>query len=203
MKKKNKIIILIATILVILSLFFLYYVFFNKKDTLTIAEKQWIDNNKTNLIDISVLNDVPALTNSGNGVIFDFLNYVSKDTNLSFNPSAFKIGDTDLNSYSFTLKNKANNDDILIYRDNYVMVFNNTKVIKQTEDIINTKIGILDTDINRFSSYFNDTNTFVAYKSATEMINDSDNIDALILLKSEKLMETYKSISSIPEILAE
>ena len=204
MKKKNKIIVLIVTILVILSLFFLYYVFFNKKDTLTIAEKQWIDNNKTNLIDISVLNDVPALTNSGNGVIFDFLNYVSKDTNLSFNPSAFKTGDTDLNSYSFTLKNKANNDDILIYRDNYVMVFNNTKVIKQTEDIINTKIGILDTDINRFSSYFNDTNTFVTYKSATEMINDSDNIDALILLKSDITKYAIsKNIAISYEFLAE
>ena len=61
MKKKNKIIILISTILVILSLFFLFYVLNNKKDTLTIAEKQWIDNNKTNVIDISVLNDVPYL----------------------------------------------------------------------------------------------------------------------------------------------
>ena len=69
MKKKNKIIILISTILVILSLFFLFYVLNNKKDTLTIAEKQWIDNNKTNVIDISVLNDVPAFTYNGNGVI--------------------------------------------------------------------------------------------------------------------------------------
>ena len=45
MKKKNKIIILITTLLIILSLFFLYYVFFNRKDTLSISEKQWIDNN--------------------------------------------------------------------------------------------------------------------------------------------------------------
>ena len=93
----------------ILSLFFLYYVFFNKKNTLTIAEKQWIDNNKTNVIDISVLNDVPAFTYNGNGVIFDFLNYVSKSTNLSFNPSAFRVGDTDLNNYSFTIITPAYN----------------------------------------------------------------------------------------------
>lgn len=185
MKKKNKIIILIATILVILSLFFLYYVFFNKKNTLTIAEKQWIDNNKTNVIDISVLNDVPAFTNNGNGVIFDFLNYVSKDTNLSFNPSAFKVGDTDLNNYSFTIKDKMDNNDILVYRDNYVMVFNSSKVIKNPSDISNSKIGLLENDVNRFSSYFNDTNTFTTYKSATDMINSSSNIDVLILLKSD------------------
>ena len=185
MKKKNKIIILIATILVILSLFFLYYVFFNKKDTLTIAEKQWIDNNKTNVIDFSVLNDVPAFTNNGNGVIFDFLNYVSKDTNLSFNPSAFKVGDTDLNNYSFTIKDKMDTNDILVYRDNYVMVFNSPKVIKSTSDVSNAKIGLLENDVNRFSSYFNDTNTFTTYKSTVDMISSSNNIDALILLKSD------------------
>ena len=185
MKKKNKIIILIATILVILSLSFLYYVFFNKKNTLTIAEKQWIDNNKTNVIDISVLNDVPAFTNNGNGVIFDFLNYVSKDTNLSFNPSAFKVGDTDLNNYSFTIKDKMDNNDILLYRDNYVIVFNSSKVIKSPSEISNSKIGLLENDVNRFSSYFNDTNTFTTYKSATDMINSSSNVDALILLKSD------------------
>ena len=185
MKKKNKIIILRATILVILSLFFLYYVFFNKKNTLSIAEKQWIDNNKTNVIDISVLNDVPAFTYNGNGVIFDFLNYVSKDTNLSFNPSAFKVGDTDLNNYSFTIKDKMDNNDILVYRDNYVMVFNNSKVIKSPNLVSNSKIGLLETDVNRFSNYFNDTNTFTTYKSAVDMINSSSDIDALILLKSD------------------
>jgi len=185
MKKKNKIIILIATILVILSLFFLFYVLNNKKDTLTIAEKQWIDNNKTNVIDISVLNDVPAFTYNGNGVIFDFLNYVSKSTNLSFNPSAFRTGDTDLNSYSFTLKDKKEDNDILVYRDNYVMVFNSTTVINNTSDISNTKIGVLESDVNRFTKYFNDTNTFTTYKSSSEMINGASNVDALILLKSD------------------
>ena len=185
MKKKNKIIILIATLLVILSLFFLFYVLNNKKDTLTIAEKQWIDNNKTNVIDISVLNDVPAFTYNGNGVVFDFLNYVSKSTNLSFNPSAFRIGDTDLNSYSFTLKDKSDTNDIMVYRDNYVMVFNNAKVINSTSDISNSKIGILESDLNRFTKYFNDTNTFITYKSSSEMINSSSSVDALILLKSD------------------
>ena len=185
MKKKNKIIILISTILVILSLFFLFYVLNNKKDTLTIAEKQWIDNNKTNVIDISVLNDVPAFTYNGNGVIFDFLNYVSKSTNLSFNPSAFRVGDTDLNSYSFTIKDKSDANDILVYRDNYVMVFNSAKVINSTSVVSNSNIGILESDVKRFTNYFNDTNTFTTYKSASEMINSASNIDALILLKSD------------------
>ena len=185
MKKNKKILILILTILVILSLFFLSYVFFNKKDTLSIAEKQWIDDNKTNVIDISVLNDVPAFTYNGGGVLFDFLNYVSKDTNLSFNPSAFREGDTNLNDYSFTLKDKSDSNDILIYKDNYVLVFNKAKAIKNLSSVSNINIGVLENDVNRFAEYFNDTNTFTKYKSASEMIESSSSVDALILLKSD------------------
>lgn len=185
MKKKNKIIVLSLTILVILSLFFLFYVFFNKKDTLSIAEKQWIDDNKTSVIDISVLNDVPAFTYNGSGVLFDFLNFVSKDTNLSFNPSAFRIGDTDLNNYSFTVKDKCDSNDILVYQDNYVLVFNKSKVINNTNNVSNTNIGILESDLKRFTDYFNDSNTFTTYKSASEMIAGSSSVDALILLKSD------------------
>ena len=204
MKKKNKIIILTLTVLVILSLFFLFYVFFNKKDTLSIAEKQWIDNNKTNVIDISVLNDVPAFTYNGNGVLFDFLNYVSKDTNLSFNPSAFKVGDTDLNNYSFTVKDKSDANDILVYKDNYVLVFNKAKVIKNTSSVSNSNIGILESDVNKFTDYFNDTNTFTTYKSINEMINGSNNVDAIILLKTDATKYiSSKSLAISYEFLSE
>ena len=204
MKKKNKIIILTLTVLVILSLFFLFYVFFNKKDTLSIAEKQWIDNNKTNVIDISVLNDVPAFTYNGNGVLFDFLNYVSKDTNLSFNPSAFKVGDTDLNNYSFTVKDKSDANDILVYKDNYVLVFNKAKVIKNTSSVSNSNIGILESDVNKFTDYFNDTNTFTTYKSVSEMINGSNNVDAIILLKTDATKYiSSKSLAISYEFLSE
>ena len=204
MKKKNKIIILTLTVLVILSLFFLFYVFFNKKDTLSIAEKQWIDNNKTNVIDISVLNDIPAFTYNGNGVLFDFLNYVSKDTNLSFNPSAFKVGDTDLNNYSFTVKDKSDANDILVYKDNYVLVFNKAKVIKNTSSVSNSNIGILESDVNKFTDYFNDTNTFTTYKSVSEMINGSNNVDAIILLKTDATKYiSSKSLAISYEFLSE
>ena len=184
-KKKNKIIILIATLLIILSLFFLYYVFFNHKDTLSISEKQWIDNNKNDIIDISVLNDVPAFTYNGNGVLFDFLNYISKETNLSFNPSAFRIADTDLNDYSFTLKNKKDKNDLLVYRDNYVLVNLDGSVINDLSEINNYNIGIVTENLEKFKKYFNDTNVYTEYSSTSEALNNDGNVNALILLKSD------------------
>ena len=90
-----------------------------------------------------------------------------------------------MNSYSFTIKDKSDANDILVYRDNYVMVFNSAKVINSTSVVSNSNIGILESDVKRFTNYFNDTNTFTTYKSASEMINSASNIDALILLKSD------------------
>ena len=187
MKRKNKIVILILTILVILSLFFLYFVFFNRKDTLSISEKQWIDNNKTNVVDISVLNDVPAFTYNGNGVLFDFLNYVSKQTNLSFNPSAFKLTDTDLNNYSFTLKDKIDENDLVFYKDNYVMINSDGSIINNISEINNYNIGILENYGDNFTKYFNDTNTYTKYNSIDELLINGSNVDAIILLKTNAI----------------
>ena len=185
MKKKNKIVILILTILVILSLFFLYFVFFKSKDTLSISEKQWIDNNKTNIIDISVLNDVPVFTYNGNGVLFDFLNYVSKQTNLSFNPSAFKLTDTDLNDYSFTLKDEVKDNDLLFYKDNYVLINADGSVVNDISKVSNYNIAVLEEYADRFNKYFNSTNIFTKYNSISELTANSLNCDAIILLKSD------------------
>lgn len=187
MKRKNKIIILILTILVILSLFFLYFVFFNHKDTLSISEKQWIDNNKTNVVDISVLNDVPAFTYNGNGVLFDFLNYVSKQTNLSFNPSAFRLTDTDLNNYSFTVKNKAEKNDLVFYKDNYVMINADGSIVNDISKVSNYNIGIVDENSDDFSKYFNDSNIYSKYKSVDELITNASNVDSIILLKTDAM----------------
>lgn len=171
--------------MVILSLFFLYYVFFNHKDTLSISEKQWIDNNKNDIIDISVLNDVAAFTYNGNGVLFDFLNYVSKETNLGFNPSAFRISDTDLNDYSFTIKDAKEKNDLLVYRDNYVLVNIDGSVINSLDEINNYNIGLVSTDLDKFSKYFNDTNNYTKYSSVDEALNNAEKVNALILLKSD------------------
>lgn len=186
MKRKNKIIILIITLLVILSLFFLYYTFFNHKNALSINEKQWIDNNKNNVIDISVLNDIPAFTYNGNGVLFDFLNYVSKEVNLSFNPSAFKLSDTNLNNYAFTVKDKSEKNDLLFYQDNYVLVKNDGSIINDITLVNNLKIGLLTSDINKFNKYFNDSNSFKTFKNVMDIFNDQE-INAFIVLKSDAL----------------
>lgn len=186
MKKKEKIIILIITLLVILTSFFLYFVFLRHKETLSIAEKQWIDNNKNDVIDISVLNNIPAFTYNGNGVIFDFLNYVSKETNLSFNPSSYKLSDTDLNDYSFMLKNKKEKNDLLIYQDNYILINSDGSIVNDINAIDNLKIGILKEDEEKFKTYFNETNQFIVFDDIDSLLNNSET-NAIITLKTQAM----------------
>ena len=73
---KNKKILLIVLVIVLLAIVggFIYYI--NKPDkntTLTLLEKQWIENNKNKVIDFSITNDVPLYSYNGSGIIFDFL----------------------------------------------------------------------------------------------------------------------------------
>ena len=73
--KKGKVLTLI--VIVLISIFGATY-FFNIKDektSLTPVQKRWIENNKNNLIDFSILNGVSIVNQNGNGLLFDFLNY--------------------------------------------------------------------------------------------------------------------------------
>lgn len=204
MKRKNKIIVLIIMLLVILSLFFLYYFFSKNKNMLSISEKQWIDENKNNVIDISVLSDIPAFTNNGNGVVFDFLNYVSKETNLNFNTSAFKMDDTVLSDYSFVLKDKKEGNDILVYKDNYVMIGLNENVNINPNNVSKSYIGVLTADKDKFSKYFNDTNVLKTYNNKTEIFNDISNLNYIILLKTDVMkFISQKNLSISYEFLSE
>ena len=56
--KKKKLIIFLIIIIIFISL--IGIIFFTKKDNVyTIDEKQWIENNKNKVIDISILSDIP------------------------------------------------------------------------------------------------------------------------------------------------
>ena len=86
MKKKN-IIITIIVIAITVGCGFLFYAFNaeDKESTLTLSEKTWIENNKNNIIDLGVINNIAILNYSGKGLFFDFLEAMEEDTGLDFN----------------------------------------------------------------------------------------------------------------------
>ena len=85
---KKQVIITSITLIVILILGWVFYYFFlnqDEKSTLTIVEKKWIEKNKNNIVDIGIINNIPIFNYDGEGVFFEFIKKIEKDTGLEFN----------------------------------------------------------------------------------------------------------------------
>ena len=124
MKKKNIIIITIILV-VIAALFGTYYFVYEKEDTnstLTLSEKTWIENNKNNVIDIGVVNEIAILNYSGEGLFFNFLEDIEENTGLEFNKISYPAYEEIEDDYAFKRVKKVSKNDILIYSDNYVLI---------------------------------------------------------------------------------
>ena len=131
-KSPKKIIKLLIVLFVLLVVGLGIYYFLTSEDeenSLTILEKQWIENNKETLIDIEVPNNLGIISNNGEGVIFSFLDYLEKTTSLRFNKISYdypnyKENETNILSIA-TLKNdaKIKNNDMLILEDSDIIGF--------------------------------------------------------------------------------
>ena len=71
------IVIICIAVIVALSFFVLNYS--GNDNDLSLTEKKWVSDHANSVIDVSVFNDIPVYGNSGNGVIFDFLDKFKQD----------------------------------------------------------------------------------------------------------------------------
>ena len=107
---KKQVIITSITLIVILILGWVFYYFFlnqDEKSTLTIVEKKWIERNKNNIVDIGIINNIPIFNYDGEGVFFEFIKKIEKDTGLEFNEISYDLGSTETTEYAFKIKEKA------------------------------------------------------------------------------------------------
>ena len=192
MKKKKFLIGLIAIILIVGVSFgvFTYYTKQDADSTLTILEKQWIESNKNNVIDLSIITDVPVLNYNGTGLILDFVTALEKDTNLKFNKLAYDVTSEGVSEYAFQVKNKVDKNDILIYEDHYVLLSKNKNKIYDLVELANQSVGVLKDDLANIETYLN-VNQNLSYKTyeSTDAIiaaleNDEVNVIALPRLEN-------------------
>ena len=125
---------------------------------LTLEEREWIDTNKHNVIDIAVINEAPIISYDGEGLIYDYLNYVKEKTKLEFNIVPYKIGNDVDYKYKLNIVSKVGNDDIPIYNDKLIYISADNKEYFEEKDINNLKIGILKSEKEELNSYFVDKN---------------------------------------------
>ncbi len=175
MKKKRRIIFIVIILLVMIGLGGLYYIFTNQDEisTLTLVEKQWIDSNKNNLIDFGIVNNVAVINDSGEGLFFDFIESIEKDTGLSFNKVSYEYNDVIKDKYSFGVVDEVKKNDILFYSDNYVLVGKQPVKFNNNSDIKDVTIGTLDKKLDSVNTLLGGTNIKLSsYKGFKELFDE-------------------------------
>ena len=173
-KKRN--IIITAFVIVLIFVGILVYLGINytaDENALTVIEKKWITNNLNNVVDVNVYNDIPVYGYNGDGIIFGFLDYVTKETNINFNKISYytdsdNLGDVNLSFQVVDSNSKLLSNDILLYQDNYVILDNDSTSLVNLND--NFKLGVINADFDICSNYFDNNIELVKY----------DNVEALI-----------------------
>lgn len=190
---KKQVIITSITLIVILILGWVFYYFFlnqDEKSTLTIVEKKWIEKNKNNIVDIGIINNIPIFNYDGEGVFFEFIKKIEKDTGLEFNEISYDLGSTETPEYAFKIKEKADDNDISIYEDNYAIISKNKVVYNDLEDIPAMTIGVTKNNLENINFYLYD-NKNIQYKvfdNETSLFNEinsnNSSVQAIVVPKT-------------------
>lgn len=151
--------------------------------SLSLAEKKWIENNKKDVINVSIVNDLPVFSLDGEGVFFDFIDGVSDKTGLSFNEVSYGSSDDVLENdvyFSIVRQDKIDelsDKDMVFYKDYYILIGKKDEQYTDVLEIKNKKIGTLSDDLSSVSYYLpsNGVNTFTPYNSKQDLDNALEN----------------------------
>lgn len=200
--KRNTIItiVIVALIFIVAAIFF-FQNYSYEENSLTIKEKKWITDQANKIIDVDVYNDIPIYGYNGNGVNFDFLNYLTEQYKIEFNKvSYYTNSNTEKKEISFLVlpnNEKPINKDILIASDSYVVVSkDNTKNINLEEL---KSIGILKIDSSTIKEYLNKNTKVIEYDDIEKLITGLNNkeIEYLLIPNISYMTEILKNDLSI------
>lgn len=204
---KKKIIAITSILLVLIFIGGLVYYYFNRQDsktTLTIIEKQWIENNKNTMQDFGVVNNLPIFNYDGEGLIYNFLEKLETTTGLEFNKMSYSYGKDKPSDYSFMIVEQKQKNDILVYQDNYALITKENKKYNDLNEIKNMKIGVLKSDFNDANYYLgiDSSNIFATYDTLDELLEDFSDakttLTGIVLPKTiymEKIVSNGYNIS--------
>lgn len=210
----KKILIIVIPLLIVILAISLGIYFTNKNNkngVFSILEKRWIEKNKSTVIDISILNDVPIFGIEGEGVFFDFLKDFTKETGLEFNMIPYSMNkNAKNNKYVFEMNNKTkiNDNELLFYKDNYVLISKDSNKVKRFTDLQDVTVGALDNELTTIKDYLSDNskvvyNTYTSIDNIVSALNNNEIKYAIIPLNvyiDKVLSNNYYISYNIPEI---
>ena len=211
-KKRRLVLILVILGLLLLSVLTYFLVNFKNENSLTLEENKWIDANKYDLVDIAVINDIPVLSYNGKGIIYDYIEFITKNQNLKFDIIPYKLDSEVDYQYKMDIVSSTSDGEIVLVNDNLVLITKNNAEYNDSSNINNLKLGILASDKELLLDYFNnDSIQFIEYESYAslkqsmlENISNSEvdietsNIDGIIIPKlifTEEIVKNDYKIS--------
>lgn len=196
--KNKKFILWSVIILLCLALaggIFYYFYHENADTTLTLSEKQWIEDHRNQVFEIGAMNDVLIFTNEGKGVFFDFIADLEKNTELEFNELPYERDAESTSSYQFKAVSQKEDNDILFYEDNYAVLTTEKEKYNDLHELDGKLLGVLSRDTGSATKYLEGVSDYKLqpYENAEDMITalttEDTELDGIILPKIQYLKE--------------
>lgn len=190
-QKKLRNILIISLIVVIAFVATMYYIV-NSSNNYSFSEKKWINEQSNTTVDIDIQADLPVFSLNGEGVFYDYIRALESDTNLTFNILHADSPSTT----SMRVKPNLSKNDLLLYKDHYVVVSKNANVIGSINDLKNNTVGVLVTDLSNVSYYLSEypSITFKTYVTLNDMNAGFSSGDI-----SLAIIPLYQNMNSILE----
>ncbi len=189
MKRFKKIITTIVILIIIIVIgVFVYYKAFYDPNSLSIGEREWIEENKTSLLNINIPNNLNVFGYNGSGVFFDFIEGLEKKHGITFDKVPSNLNQT-VPGLGFMINKDITTSDLAFYKDHYVVISKNAESISKYSNLASSTIGVLADTLTRVTSFYKEEMIYNTYNSNTELIEalKSDAVKYLIVPKNEYL----------------
>ena len=185
-KKKKSIIIVFIIVVAIVLIFFgaLYYIA-STVNNYSYSEKKWINDNSSTSLDIYVEPGLPVFAYNGNGVYYDYINALKEDTHLNLN-----VITEDSANIRFVNKNNYNEEDIVFYKDHFVVLGKNG-TINKLDDLDNRRVGVLTTDKDNISYYLTEHKNIniMTYETYIDLVNSIGRTSDFVIAPMYKYLD--------------
>lgn len=189
MKKFKRIFFTVLSVLIVISIgLFIFYNYFYDENKLSIKEKEWIAENKNNLIDINIPNKLNIFGYNGSGVFFDFLEDLEEEDLIKFNKV---VKDTNIlgSELGFYISKDITSRDLAIYKDYYVIIGKKADVVTSFNDLTGSTIGLTADTLSRVTNSYKNTITYTTLDTKEALLEalNTDAVKYIIVPKNEYL----------------
>lgn len=199
--KKNKKLIILIPILIALLVFLFLYIYYHKEDknSLTVNDKKWIEQNSSMIFDLELVSNYPVY--GENGVFYEFVEDFEKDTGLEFNVVPYlKNGESQRSGLRFRILKNSDSlkeKDLFLAEDVYVAISKSKVKINKVTDFKNMTIGVFTSDVGEISYYLKtgENITYKPYDTIDKLIEslNGGTVDTIII---PNLMYLDKTIAN-------